>query len=42
MTKTLLRISDDAYEKLKEVAKEENRSINRMIVHIITQYLKER
>ena len=42
MTKTLLRINDEVYEKLKEVAKKETRSINGMIVHIITKYLAER
>ena len=42
MTTTTLKISSEAYEKLKEVAKEENRSINKMMVHIITKYLANR
>lgn len=42
MTSTNLRISADSYEKVKEIAKEEHRSINQMLVHIIEKYLADR
>jgi predicted DNA-binding protein len=42
MTKTLLRISSESYEKIRELSKKEHRSINQMLVHIIERYLNER
>jgi hypothetical protein len=42
MTITNLRIDSEVYGKLKEIAKEENRSINNMLVCIIMNYLKDR
>ena len=41
MTNTNLRIPDELYEKLKEIAKLEDRSINSQIVHIIRKYIDE-
>ena len=42
MAKTLIRMSEDIYSKLKEVAKQESRSINGMMVYIIKEYLKDK
>ena len=42
MTNTVLRISDELYEELKEVAKEERRCINGMILYIIEKYLAKK
>ena len=41
MTNTNLRIPDDLYEKLKEIAKREDRSINSQMLHIIRKYIEE-
>lgn len=39
---TSLRIDKELYEKLKEIAAEEERSINSMIVYIIKKYLENK
>jgi hypothetical protein len=41
MTNTNLRIPDELYKKLKEIAKQEDRSINGQIVHIIKRFIRE-
>jgi predicted DNA-binding protein len=41
MTNTNLRIPDELYEKLKEIAEREDRSINGQMVHIIRKYIEE-
>jgi hypothetical protein len=41
MTNSNLRIPDELYEKLKEIAKQEDRSINGQIVHIIKRFIRE-
>ena len=38
---TNLRLPPDLYEKLKEIAKLEDRSINGQMVHIIREYIEE-
>lgn len=40
MVSYLLRVNKDTYEKLKQIAKDENRSINGLINHLIRKYLK--
>lgn len=39
---TGLRLSEDVYEKLKEIADAEGRSLNNLIEFIIACYLRER
>ena len=41
MTNTNLRIPDELYEKLREIAKLEHRSINNQMVHIIEEFVEE-
>ena len=41
MTNTILRLPDELYEKLKEIAKREHRSINSQMVHIISEYIED-
>lgn len=41
VTKYLLRLDLDLYEKLQQRAEDESRSVNSMIVYIIKQYLKK-
>ncbi|MGW8145099.1 MAG: ribbon-helix-helix domain-containing protein [Anaerolineales bacterium] len=41
MTNTLLRLPDEIYEKLKKIAKREERSVNAQIVYIIKKYVEE-
>ena len=36
-----LRLPDELYKALKEVAKEEERTINAQIVYILKHYIKE-
>jgi len=40
MTNTNLRLPDEIYEKLREIAKLEDRSINGQMVHIIREYIE--
>lgn len=42
MAKTIIRMSEEVYAKLKEVAEQEQRSINNMMVYIIREYLKNK
>lgn len=38
----ILRIEYDLYEKLKKVADEENRSVNKQIEYIIKKYIEKK
>jgi hypothetical protein len=40
--KTSIYLDGDTYEKLKEVATNDDRSINGLIVKIIKEYLKDK
>jgi hypothetical protein len=40
MAEFLLRIPDDFYQTLKEIAKQEDRSINGQILHIIKKFIE--
>ena len=42
MVKFALRIPETLYEKLKELAEKERRSINSQIIHIIEEYIKKK
>ena len=41
-TRTLLTIPKDVKNQLEEIAKEENRSVNNLIMTIIYEYLKDK
>lgn len=41
MAEFLLRLPDDLYEKLREIAKREDRCINGQITHIIRKHIKD-
>ena len=41
ITRIQLRIKDESYEKLKLIAEEKERSINKQIIYILEQYLKD-
>ena len=40
MAEFLLRLPDDLYQTLKEIAKKEDRSINGQILHIIKKFIQ--
>ena len=40
MAEFLLRIPDGLYETLREIAKQEDRSINGQIIHIIKKFIE--
>ena len=40
MVKFLLRINKDTYEKLKQIAKNEDRSVNSLINHLIKKQIE--
>jgi hypothetical protein len=40
MAEFLLRLPDDLYQTLKEIAKHEDRSINGQIIHIIKKFIQ--
>ena len=40
ITRTVLRIPDDLYEKVKDIAENEKRSINNQILVIIEEWIK--
>lgn len=39
---TLIRIDEKLYERIKKIAKNENRSINKQIEYILLSYVKEK
>lgn len=39
---TLIRIDEEIYEEIKEIAIKENRSINKQIEYILKKYLEEK
>ena len=41
ITNTQLRIKTSTYEKIKTIADEKERSINKQIIYILEQYLKD-
>jgi len=41
MIKFSLRLPDDLYKAIKELAERENRSVNAQIIYILTQYIKK-
>jgi len=41
MIKFSLRLPDDLYSAIKELAEQENRSVNAQIIHILMQYIKK-
>lgn len=38
---TLIRIEEDIYEKIKDIAQEQNRSFNKQIEYILKKYIEE-
>ena len=42
MKSLVLRIEDDLHEKLKKVAAEEDRSLNKTIIRAIKEYLQDK
>jgi hypothetical protein len=41
MAEFLLRISDDLYQALKQIAKQENRSVNSQLIYIIKKFISD-
>jgi len=41
MIKSTLRIPEDIYEALKEIAEKEERSVNAQVVYIIKKYIED-
>ena len=41
MANVLLRMADDLYQELKEIAKQEERSINKQLIFIIKKYIED-
>lgn len=39
---TLIRIDEEIYEDIKEIAEEENRSFNKMVEYILKKYIEEK
>lgn len=39
---TLIRINEELYDQIKEVAEEEKRSINKQIEYILEEYIKQK
>ena len=42
MKPTLVRLDEDTKSRLKEIAKEEKRSLSNLVLKIVTDYLKDR
>jgi len=41
MANVLLRISDESYQEVKRIAKQEERSINSQLINIIKKFIRE-
>ena len=36
-----LRLSDKTHEKISKIAEQQNRSLNKQIVHVVEQFIKD-